>query len=119
MAYNNKITVVGNLTVDSVLLKQKVIKTRVAISTYKGGDPLYAGVTLFTDNPDMQESALRVLLKGTHVEVSGGLKVNEWQSDAGTPHTEVTINADEIKVISHCFFPLNSSFEKSTKDIKN
>lgn len=108
MANNNKITVQGNLTADCEIFKDKVVKCRVAVNKGKDKDPIYLGVTLFTDNVDMLDKCYEELLKGTRVEVDGAIDIQVYTDADGVKHTDTVIIADEIKAIKGSYIPLKN-----------
>lgn len=99
MAFDNTVTVVGNLTRDPEL---RFTNSGLAVATFglawnqkKDGEETahFFDITTFQD---LAENVATTLFKGMRAIVYGRLDFQTWESDDGSKRTAVKVLADEV-----------------------
>ena len=100
MAYDNTVTIIGNITRDP---EQRTLQSGMSITTFgvawnkrrqgKEDETSFFDVVCFRELADNVAKSIR---KGTRVVVFGTLQQRSWKSDAGERRSKTEILADDV-----------------------
>ncbi|MEL7224032.1 MAG: single-stranded DNA-binding protein [Cyanobacteria bacterium J06576_12] len=114
MFAHNQVSLIGNLGGDPEIrhFESGKVKARFSLAVHAGKDR----PSEWFDVEAWNQTAKRVgqmLAKGSRVALSGSLKLERWQTDAGQNRSKVVVNAENIEVISKEKFqsPTEQSYE--------
>jgi len=102
MAYNNTVTVVGNVVRDpelaytqsqTAVVRMSVAHNRPPRSDGHKFEPSFFDVSVFGKQAENVAESVR---KGARVVVFGSIRQQRWTSQDGQPRTKVEILADEV-----------------------